>query len=223
MRFLGSLKTRPQVERPSPLQNRVAPDGTLHAVPERGLLMGNRGGRLHRSDCTLGAARWRSRAWIACLTAFRGRHREVMGEGYTELFFLDEATALAAGHRPCFECRRDAAHAFAAAWGRAQGVPPPRAAAMDRALHAARLAPPHRLRVVDLPEGAIFATAGAFHLKTKGGPLTWSFAGYRPAPAIAAQSLVAAITPAPTRAALAAGYRPQLHPRAEAAPQLSAR
>ena len=75
--------------RPSPLQNRVAPDGSLHAVPERGLLMGNRGGRLHREGGTLGRARWRSRAWICCRLAFRDRHREVMGAGYTELFFLD--------------------------------------------------------------------------------------------------------------------------------------
>ena len=122
MRLLGRMSP----PRPSPLQNRVAPDGSLHAVPERGLLMGNRGGRLHRPDGTLGRARWRSRAWIACLTEFRGRHRAVMGDGYTELFFLDEATALAAGHRPCFECRRAAARAFAAAWGHAGAARAPR-------------------------------------------------------------------------------------------------
>ena len=103
--------------------------------------MGNRGGRLHRADGTLGAARWRSRAWIACLTEFRGRRREVWGDGYTEIFFLDEATALAAGHRPCFECRRADARAFAAAWGRAAGTAPPTAPEMDRVLHAERRAP----------------------------------------------------------------------------------
>ncbi len=106
--------------------------------------MGNRGGRLHRPDCSLGAARWRSRAWICCLTDFRDRHRAVMGAGYTEIFFLDEATALAAGHRPCFECRRAAARAFAAAWARADGTAPPDAATMDRTLHAERLAPRRR-------------------------------------------------------------------------------
>ena len=83
-----------------------------------------------------------------------------MGEGYTELFFLDEATALAAGHRPCFECRRAAARAFAAAWGRADGTPAPRAAAMDRVLHAERLAPPDGIRFGALPPGAIFAADG---------------------------------------------------------------
>jgi len=197
--------------------NRVAPDGTLHAVPERGMLMGNRGGRLHRPDGTLGRARWRSRAWIACLTTFRGRQREVWGDSYSELFFLDEATALAAGHRPCFECRRADARAFAAAWG----PPVPRASAMDRVLHAERLGERERLPLAALPARAIFAAAGAFHLRTEAGALAWSFAGYRPGPGFAADALVEAVTPRHVRAALARGYRPALHPSAEA--QLSAR
>jgi hypothetical protein len=201
------------MSRPSPLQNRSAPDGALHAVPERGLLMGNRGGRLHGPDRRLGRARWRGRAWIACLTEFRGRRREVMGAGYTEIFFLDEATALAAGHRPCFECRRADALAFAAAWARATGAAvPPRAPAMDRVLHAQRTAPPERARLADLPPGAIFAHDGAFCLRTEGGALRWSFAGYLPAPAPAGE--VTAITPAAVRAVLAAGYAPRLHPSA---------
>jgi hypothetical protein len=185
--------------------------------------MGNRGGRLHGPDATLGSARWRSRAWIACLTAFRNRRRAVMGPGYTELFFLDEATALAAGHRPCFECRRTAARAFAAAWGRAEGIAPPRAPAMDRTLHAERLGPRDEIAFDQLPAGAIFAAQGQFHLKTESGAVTWSFTGYRPARAFAAGIAVAAITPAHTRAVLAAGYRPELHPSAEAAAQFSAR
>jgi hypothetical protein len=175
--------------------------------------MGNRGGRLHRADGTLGQARWRSRAWIACVTHFRGRHREVWGEGYSELFFLDEATALAAGHRPCFECRRAAARAFAEAWGEPQA---PRAAEMDRQLHAERLAPRDRVDVAALPAGAIFAAEGGFHLRTEAGALAWSFAGYRPAPAFAPGAVVEALTPAHVRAALARGYRPELHPSARA-------
>jgi hypothetical protein len=200
--------------RPSPLRNRVAPDGSLHAVPARGLFMGNRGGRLHRDDRTLGRARWRGRAWICCLVAFRGRHREVMGAGYTELFFLDEATALAAGHRPCFECRRADAHAFAAAWARASGTPPPTAAAMDRALHAERLAPPRTVSFAELPPAAIFAEGGGVFLRTAAGALAWSFAGYRPARAFAPDEPVSALTPPSVRAVLAAGYRPALHPSA---------
>ena len=89
-----------------PLPNRVDPFGNLFADTSRGLLFGNRGGRFHRDGQTLGARRWVSRRWICCRLDFKGRHRDVWGRGYTELFFLDEPTALAAGHRPCFECRR---------------------------------------------------------------------------------------------------------------------
>lgn len=208
--------------RPSPLQNRAAPDGSLHAVAARGLLMGNRGGRLHRIDGTLGAARWVSRAWIACRLDFRGRRRQVMGASYTEVFFLDEATALAAGHRPCFECRRADAHAFADAWARATGrARPPRAGEMDLALHAERLGRPETLARGALPAGAIFRLDGGFRLCMAGGVLAWSFEGYRPAADVPPGQPVVAVTPASVRAVLAAGYRPGLHPSAGA--QLSAR
>jgi len=117
------------------LQNRVTPFGEIVATPARGLSMGNRG-ILHDDRRRLGRRRWTHKAWICCVTEFRGRRRQVMAPGrYTELFFLDEAVALAAGHRPCFECRRAAANAFAACWGGE-----PRAPDMDRVLHAERLA-----------------------------------------------------------------------------------
>src|SRR5271163_2589347 len=99
-----------------PLQNRVDPFGELQAVAERGGLMGNRGGRLHRDDQTLSGSRWKNKHWLICVCEFKGRRRDVWGRYYTELFFLDEPTALAAGHRPCFECRRQAAKAFLAAF-----------------------------------------------------------------------------------------------------------
>ena len=99
-----------------PLQNRVTPFSTIEAVPHRGLFMGNRG-RLHDDHRRLVTTGWRSRAWLICLLEFRGRHRTVMApRRYTELFFLDEAVALAAGHRPCAECRRPAFRAFMTAW-----------------------------------------------------------------------------------------------------------
>lgn len=202
--------------RRSPLQNRSAPDGSLHAVAARGGCMGNRGGRLHRADRSLGPARWRSRAWICCRLAFRGRHREVMGDGYTEIFFLDEATALAAGHRPCFECRRDAARAFAAAWPRSEGTPPPRAPEMDRQLHRERLGPRDRLPFAALPSLAIFAAGGGYWLKQGAGARPWSFAGYGPATPFAPDAPTEAVTPASIRAVLAAGYRPDLHASADA-------
>ena len=125
----------PQTNRP--LQNRVDPFGDFHAVAARGAMMGNRGGRLHRDDRTLRSRRWTSKRWIVCVCAFKGRWREVWGRGYTELFFLDEPTALAAGHRPCFECRRAAAKAFLAAFPDSAGFG---ADAMDEVLHRERLA-----------------------------------------------------------------------------------
>ena len=123
-----------------PLQNRVNPFGELCAFSARGLFMGNRGGRFHTDARTLTARRWASRQWICCVLDFKGRRREVWGRFYTELFFLDEPTALAAGHRPCFECRRKDAQAFAEKWREVhQYRKPPYAVEMDTVLHAERL------------------------------------------------------------------------------------
>ena len=99
-----------------PLQNRVDAFGELIAVDARGTLLGNRGGRFHCDDRTLGKWRHISRSWICCRLEFNGRRRDVWGKYYTELFFLDEVTAFSAGHRPCFECRRKDAETFAALW-----------------------------------------------------------------------------------------------------------
>jgi hypothetical protein len=133
-----------------------------------------------------------------------------------------EATALAAGHRPCFECRRADALAFAAAWARGHALsPPPRAAEIDAALHAQRTAPPEVRAVGPLPPGTVFGHGEAFFLRLPGGAAQWDFAGYRPAPPIAGDTTVTPWTPAGSRAALAAGYRPALHP--SAARYLSAR
>src|SRR5690242_9881683 len=99
------------------LQNRVDPYGTLFRTPARGTLMGNRGGVIHNERREI-VRPYKSRQWIACLLEFKGRHRIVMTpKRYTELFFLDEAVALSAGHRPCAECRRDRFRAFQKAWG----------------------------------------------------------------------------------------------------------
>src|SRR6056297_1675648 len=96
-----------------PLQNRVDPFGLIHAVAARGTLMGNRGGCFHSEEKALKPTHWKTRQWISCLLEFKGRKRELMSQGhYTELFFLDEATALAAGHRPCYECRYPDAKRF---------------------------------------------------------------------------------------------------------------
>jgi hypothetical protein len=196
----------PQKSRP--LQNRVDPFGELYAVAERGLFMGNRGGRLHRDDRTLTRRRWTSRRWIVCVCAFKGRWREVWGKGYTELFFLDEPTALAAGHRPCFECRRAAAKAFLAAFpGRPHG-----ADAMDEALHRERLENRMkrvwRARLGDLPDGAMIARDGRAYAVRGTALAPWSFAGYGALLPLEPDAVADVLTPPSTVAALAAGYRP---------------
>src|SRR6476660_1150001 len=120
-----------------PLQNRVTPFGELIADPARGTMFGNRGGRFHRDDRTLGARRWASRQWICCALAFKGRRHNVWGPtSYTDLFFLDEVTAFAAGHRPCVECRRADATSFAGKWAQAKGGAVPYAPEMDEVLQA---------------------------------------------------------------------------------------
>ena len=146
-----------------PLQNRVAPAGELMAVAARGLMMGNRGGQFHKPDRTLGKRRWASKQWICCRLAFKERRRVVMTPGlYTELFFLDEVTALAAGHRPCFECRRDDAMLFARLWAQSEGRPGRATAGeMDEVLHAERLTETgdkrtDRARLTRLPAGSFF-------------------------------------------------------------------
>jgi hypothetical protein len=212
-----------------PLPSRVDPFGNLIADSSRGLCFGNRGGRFHRDDRTLGVRRWVSRSWICCRLEFKGRHRNVWGRGYTELFFLDEPTALAAGHRPCFECRRADAKTFAAAFARAHGNSGVlRAPEIDRVLHAERLDGRakrlHRLPIDDLPDGAFLTLAGApgSALAVSGAYLLrWTPTGYtewRPRPrGIAADVL----TPPGILAALASGYRPCWHPSARAIIEVS--
>jgi len=203
-----------------PLQNRVDPFGELFATPARGTLFGNRGGRFHRDDRTLGARRWASRAWICCRLAFKNRHRDVWGRGYSELFFLDEVTALAAGHRPCFECRRDDALAFAQAWGQVFGLPQ-RAyvGEMDLVLQAERLdgrgKRRHRLKIDGVSDGAIIALSEGGAWAVRGETLLqWTPEGYaarRPRPR---STMVDVLTPPAMLAVLSAGYRPQWHPSA---------
>ncbi|MEI4470522.1 hypothetical protein [Frigidibacter sp. MR17.24] len=199
-----------------PLQNRVRPEGEIVADPGRGLFMGNRG-CLHDADRRLGAARWRHRAWICCRLAFRDRRRPLMAPGrYTELFFLDEAVALAAGHRPCAECRREDYSTFLDCWQRAFNNRP-KAAAMDAALHRARLDGRTQRREIlpaaALPDGCFLLWNGAPHLVLGDRIHRYGTAGYDAAFARPA-STVTCLTPAPVRAVLAQGYRPVLHPTA---------
>jgi hypothetical protein len=198
-----------------PLQNRVTPFGEIVAIPERGTMMGNRGGRLHDEGRRLGTRRWTSRRWICCELAFKGWWRPVMGRGYTELFFLDEVTALAAGHRPCFECRRKEAKAFAAAFSAGQGNPGAmRADAMDEVLHQDRLEGRRQRRCglseAGLPMGTMIAVDGAALALHETGWLRWLAAGWEPGP-LKVPDHVSVLTPSAIVAALRQGYMPRWH------------
>ncbi|WP_027341305.1 hypothetical protein [Hamadaea tsunoensis] len=203
-----------------PLQNRVTPYGEIVADRGRGLLMGNRG-CLHGSGLTLGASRWRSKLWICCVLDWKGVQRAPMPPGrWTALFFLDEATALAAGHRPCAYCRRGAYLAYATAWQAHSGLAErPRATEMDTVLHASRVDSRTRRQrtwpsTVDaLPDGTMVDYEGAPALVLDGGLRPWAFAGYGP-PVRPPAGLVEVLTPPASVGALAAGYRPLLHPTA---------
>jgi hypothetical protein len=208
-----------------PLQNRVLPTGEIVADPARGTLMGNRG-CIHRPDRTLGPARWRTKMWISCVLAWRDVRRDVMPPGrWTALFFLDEATAMAAGHRPCGYCRREDYLAYAGAWQQAAGLAQRlRAGEMDTVLHAERVDSRTRrqrtrpARAGELPDGVMVRHDGVIGLLTGGRVLPWSIEGYLADPVpVEPGTSVELLTPPSSVAAIAAGYRPKLHPTARPA------
>lgn len=197
-----------------PLPNRVDPFGELFADASRGIFFGNRGGKFHRDDRTLGASRYVSRAWICCVLSFKGRQRNVWGRYYTELFFMDEPTALAAGHRPCFECRRAEAIDFAGRFSRGKGRT--RAGEMDDELHTERLDGRkkrlHRRKLDDLPDGAFVTLSGADAFAVKGKRLLrWSPSGYVDSTSRPAGIAVDMLTPPSIAQVLSCGYRPHWH------------
>ncbi len=192
------------------LQNRVTPFGDLTIAPVRGLLMGNRGGRLHDARRKLGARRWASKQWICCKLDFNNRHRKVWGDSYSELFFLDEVTAFAAGHRPCFECRRKDAMAFAAFFPGKHKAPD-----MDAVLHGERIDGKakrrHRRALGELPDGSMIAFGDeAFAVRGKH-LLRWTPAGYDKRRARPDGIDVDVLTPLSIVAVLKMGYQPLWH------------
>ncbi len=202
------------------LQNRVLPDGSIVAHPARGTLTGNRG-ILHDDRKQLGAARWRHPNWVCCELSFKNHHRTVMSPGsWTELFFLDEAVALAAGHRPCAYCRRAYYKVFVRAWASTFGGVA-RAPEIDRRLHAARILPgtrrqrTHEAEARDLPPGVFVLSGDRSLLLADDCALPFAPDGYG-APVARPSGRVMVLTPEPVVAALREGYRPRLHPSAEA-------
>lgn len=201
---------------PVPLQNRVDPFGQIHATRQRGLFTGNRGVIHDPETGRLLARRWTTKAWIICsLEHPLGIRREPMGRnarsggaGWTELFFLDEPTALAAGHRPCFYCRREAAKSFM------QRFPASSAPEMDAILHAERLTSGGELQrlepdeVAALPDGAFVAEGDRAMAVRSGQLLPWSFCGYGQPTPTRKKTDYRLLTPPSTVAALRSGYLP---------------
>jgi len=201
-----------------PLQNRVTPTGDIIATPHRGTFTGNRG-IIHDPATRTLTRRWANKAWLTCVCEFRGRRRKVMGgRSWTELFFLDEATAFAAGHRPCFFCRSVDANRFRAAWEEGNGVTKILAREIDAVLHRERLdGRAKRLHPLpmpwdQLPDGAMLQQGHESYLIARGRALSWSPAGYRIAQNAPREATL--LTPPSTLRAFAAGYRPLLHPSA---------
>jgi hypothetical protein len=205
-----------------PRQNRVTPFGEIIACPERGTMMGNRG-ILHDEGGVIRRS-WQVKRWLICRIDFRGRHRMIMAPNrYTELFFLDEATGLAAGHRPCFECQRRRYNEFRAAWaaGNLHGhsTKPVTADEIDERLHADRLDRPRSKRtftasLADLPDGVFITHEGreGQALLIQGDSLLgWSPGGYRERLRRRNADVVSVLTPESTVAAIRAGFIPQIH------------
>ena len=201
--------------------NRVTPAGELIAVPDRGLFWGNRGALLNDSG---ELARWSNgRLWIICLLQFKGRQRvQWQPRRLTELYFLDEATGLAAGHRPCGECRHAAYRAYRAAFFAAFPDDEPGVRGIDARLHGDRLTAPRQRRTFlddsgTLPTGAMVERDGDPWLVHGDRLRAWSPGGYGASRAYVAGESLTVLTPRCTVAVLAGGYRPVLHPSAGAA------
>lgn len=205
-----------------PLQNRVTPFGDLIAVPDRGLMFGNRG-VLHNAQREI--VRYsRGRRWIVCQLEFRGRHRTIMQPNrYTELFFLDEATALAAGHRPCAECRHQDYQHFRRCWMASvdeSRSPPPSAEEIDARLHLDRIVAPgvrhrHDDDIAALADGVFIARDDAAWLVWGSGLWRWTPGGYDRHETRPERGTVTVLTPRRTALTIAAGYRPAVHPSVE--------
>ncbi len=205
-----------------PRQNRVTPLGEIVAVPDRGLFMGTRG-CLHDAQGTIRRS-WQLERWIICLLEFKGRKRAVMTPGhYTELFFLDEATALAAGHRPCAECRREQFDAFRVALAAGtEGESLLSAVEIDRRLHAQRVGPDrckrtHTASLDELPDGVFILTPNGDRtplLVLGRSLLVWTAGGYAERTERPRGIKGEVLTPELTVRAIRGGYVPELHPTA---------
>lgn len=204
-------------------QNRVDPFGKLHAISARGALMGNRG-ILHNGSQEV-VHTHRHPNWVACALTYKDRHREIMQPGkYTELFFLDEATAFAAGHRPCATCRRSSYTEFCKLWKQVHGDAQSGSSlpqTIDKTLHKARITRrrekvTYDAQISELTDGVFFTQSEAAFLIWQGRIWRWSFDGYAPY-TFPNSEIVRVLTPQPIVDVFRAGYLPEVHTSATAA------
>lgn len=203
-----------------PLQNRVNPFGEIVATASRGTMMGNRGGKFHRDDRTLGKRRWATRHWICCDMYYKNKHHEAMGPYYTSLFFLDEVTALSAGHRPCFYCRNKDATRFLSLAHSLGDVAEPRfigaksrisADTADRIADVQRRTRQQDRPVDGLPDGAMVAVGDVAYAVCGEHLLRWSFDGYIEAVPRDSVPVARPLTPSLYVGILARGFEPRWH------------
>jgi hypothetical protein len=182
-------------------------------------MLGNRGGALHNDKREI-VRQHKGQRWITCLLEFKGRRRCVMSPGlYTELFFLDEAVSLAAGHRPCAECRRERFNAFRSAWKRACELDregPLLAPEIDAELHRARIdrrgaKVTYQASLNSLPDGCFVETGGNSYLVWEDALLLWSAAGYLKKDRRSNGLTVTVLTPEPIVQCIRRGYTPAIH------------
>jgi hypothetical protein len=206
-----------------PLPNGVDPWGRIHAICPSAGLLGNRG-ILHGKDGVI-TKPYQHKSWVACDLHFKGRKQTLMQPGrYSQLFFLDEATALAAGHRPCGECRKLDYQRFKAAWiaTQAGSVIASTINEIDKALHDERVSVTKEKKTFEaplnqLPFGVMFERSGRAYLHCENGPFRWSPSGYTAsAPKIDEDDLVTVLTPKSIVDVIRRGYVPQVHASASA-------
>ena len=205
-----------------PLQNRIDPWGKFHANPSRASTrMGNRG-ILHDSEKRI-IRSWAHKGWVSCLMSFKDikRPKPFSDGNYSELFFLDEATAFSAGHRPCTYCQRERSHLFREAWLQAN-VPDSeqrktmRLPDIDKVLHTERAVRgggrvTFDAKLSELPVGAMFEHEGRAFLLSSKGALPWSFDGYGLKQSISFETTVRVLTPRSIVRAFSEGFLPVMH------------
>ena len=198
--------------------NRVDPWGIVRAVPDRGTLLGNRG-VIHDTHENV-IRTHKSQAWITCRLEFKDITRPIMSPGkWTELFFLDEATAFSAGHRPCGYCRRDRFNEFKSAWLRANGdrlgQGPRGIERIDKVVHPERISQGRKVTykapLRNLPSGTMIEEGSQAYLVWNNNLFRWGFAGYSFDGVEPQCTVVSVLTPETYVRAFVEGFRPTVH------------